>query len=910
MAPLFERRDARAARVAGAGVTAMDEQPPRWRRYLRFWGPNVGADVDDELRFHLDMRARDYEARGMSPAAARLAAVERFGNVSRVEHALREHDEQKIRQRHRREFVSDLVQDIRLAVRGLRRTPGFAIVVIATLALCIGANSAIFSVVNAVLLRPLPYRDPDALVRIYHVWEGKKQVMSPPNFIDVAKASHSLIDASAVSPETFNLIGAGEPVRVNGAATSASFFRTFGATPVLGRAFQADENEPGHTKVVVLSHALWQQRFGSSAAVIGTPIDLDGVRYTIVGVMGPAFDFPRKTQLWTPLVYDERFTMKSRGAWYIGAVARLKPGVSEGEAAAEVQTIGKRLEQQYPDDNGKLGMTVGSMREALVGDVRKPLVILLGAVGFVLLIACANVANLVLARSTTRQTEMAVRSALGAGRGRLVRQLLTESVLLAVAGGALGLLLAIWGVRALGALQPKGIPRLDTVSIDGSVMAFTAGIALLTGIVFGIAPAMQLVSRGGGLALSLRAGSRAMLSSWGGRRLRGALIVAEIALALVLLTCAGLMMQSFVRLQRVDPGFHTEQRLAIDMSAPRATYSTDDKLRGFYESLIERLGALPGTKSIGAISGLPLSNTGFVFTFTVVGRPPLKPEDQPSMQTRVITSDYHRTLGIPIVRGRTIAPSDRPGTPVVAVINQSAARQFFPGEDPIGKRIEMGWIALSEPVNGTIVGVAGDVKGFGLDQEARPEVDFSMTQLPLPSMSIVLRTDLATASLVAAARREVRALDATLPIADVRPLEQMVADSVSQPRFYMVLLGLFAGVALLLAAVGIGGMMSFAVAQRTREIGVRVALGASRGGVISLVVGEAMRLAAAGVVIGALAAAALSRAMASLLFGIGPRDPLTFAFAAVLLAGVALAATLLPARRAASVDPAIALRAD
>ncbi|MDQ6831070.1 MAG: ABC transporter permease, partial [Gemmatimonadota bacterium] len=629
---------------------------PRWRRYLRFWGPNLEADVDDEVQFHLDMRAREFEARGMTPDEAKHAAVVRFGDIDTISSALRTHDERRHRERQRRDIVSELTQDVKLAVRGLRRSPGFAAVVIATLALCIGANTAIFSVVNAVLLRPLPYRDPGALVRIFHVWEGQPVVMSPPNFLDVAKQSHTLADAAAFLPGTYNVTGVGDPVRVTGASTSASFFRVLGVEPLLGRGFHPDENEPGRSKVVVLSHAMWRQRFGSNPRIIDTPIYLDGERYTIVGVMPPGFDIPRQTELWTAIAYDLGFTVKARGAWYVSAVARLKPGVSVEQAATEVGLIGKRLEKEYPDDNGKLGITVTSMREAMVGNVRTPLVILLAAVAFVLLIACANVANLLLARSTTRQTEMALRTALGAGRGRLVRQLLTESVLLSLVGGVLGLLLAAWGVTLLVAFQPRGIPRLNTVSVDGTVMAFTAVIAVLTGIVFGIAPALQLVKRNGsGLALSLRAGGRGMVSDWGGRRLRGALIVAEIALALVLLTCAALMMQSFLRLQRVDPGFHPEQRVAIDMTVPQASYADDDKVATFYEQLLERLAAQPGTRSVGAISALPLSSSGFTFSFAIDGRPPIKPEDAPSMQTRVISPDYHRTLGIPLVRGRAIA---------------------------------------------------------------------------------------------------------------------------------------------------------------------------------------------------------------------------------------------------------------
>ncbi|MFI5241716.1 MAG: ABC transporter permease [Gemmatimonadales bacterium] len=808
-------------------------------------------------------------------------------------------------------MLSDLWQDVRLAVRGLQRTPGFAVVVIATLAICIGANSAIFSVVNAVLLKPLPFREPGGLVRVYQMFHGERGAFSGPNFIDLTKQSRTLASAAAFDDETFNVVGTGDPVRVNGTLASASFFNVLGVQPIIGRGFNPDENEPGKSKVVVLSHAFWRQRFGSNIAAIGTPLDLDGSRYTIIGVMPPNFDYPRRISVWIPLVYDTSFTAMSRGADYLAAVARVKNGATVQQAATEAVTIGRRLHDAYPDHNAHMGMTALSMRDAMVGNVRKPLIILLGAVVFVLLIACANIANLLLARSSARQTEMAVRSALGAARGRLLRQLLTESILLSLIGGALGLLLATWGVRLLLVLKPTGIPRLDTVTIDGSVMMWTALIAVATGVIFGIAPALQLSRGGDQLAHSLRAGGRGMLSSSGGRQLRSALIVSEIALALVLLTGAGLMMRSFVRLQSVDPGFRSDKRLALEVAIPSAKYDTDAKIAAFYDNLLERIGSLQGAQETGAISMLPLSNNGFGFSFTVDGRAPVNPGDEPHLETRVLSADFDRVLGIPVKRGRGLLATDRTGAPAVAVINEAAARRFFPGEDPIGKHVVLGWrTSDTTHVNGTIVGVVGDVRGFGLDQEPQPEIDFPYAQVPVSDMAIIVRTDASATAVAAGAKRELSALDPTLPMADLRSLESIVADSISQPRFYMVLLGVFALIALLLAAIGVAGMMSFAVAQRTREIGIRVALGANRGGVVRLVLREAMRLAVLGVVIGGLVAIALSRAMASLLFGIGVRDPATFAIAATVLAGVAFAATLLPARRAASVDPATALRAD
>jgi len=913
VAALRRRGDPRAARRARDRLTPVrdDFGAPRWRRYLRFWGPDVDADVDDELQFHLDMRARELEARGLSSDDARRAAALRFGDAGRIGAELREHDHHRNRYLHRRDMLSDLWQDFRLAARGLQRTPGFAIVVIATLALCIGANSAIFSVVNAVLLRPLPFRDPGALVRVYQTYQGERSAFSGPNFVDLVKSTHTLASAAAFDNETFNVVGNGDPVRVQGALASASFFDVLGAQPAVGRTFNADENDPGKTHVVVLSHALWQQRFGSNRAAIGGSLDLDGTPYTIIGVMPASFDYPRGMSVWMPLVYDTSFTVASRGAVYLSAVARLAPGVSEQQAATEVAIIGKRLHDADLDHNAKMGITAVSMREAMVGNVRKPLVILLGAVVFVLLIACANIANLLLARSSTRHTEIAVRSALGAARGRLLRQLLTESVLLSLAGGALGLLLATWGVRLLVVLQPRGIPRLDTVSIDGAVMAWTALVAVATGIIFGIAPALQLSRGGDELAQSLRAGGRGMLPSMGGRQLRRTLIVSEIALALVLLTCAGLMMRSFVRLQSVDPGFQPDHRLALEIAIPDATYGTNEKVVAFYDDLLGRLAALPGARGVGAISMLPLTDNAWGFSFKVDGRPPVRLGDQQHFETRAVSPDLYRVLGIPVKRGRALLPTDRDGAPPVAVINEAAAHRYFPSEDPIGKRVVLGFrVRDTTHAAGTIVGIVGDVHGFGLDQDAPPEIDFPYAQLPLSNMAIVMRTDASAPALAAAAKRELNAIDPALPMADVRSLSGLVSDSISQPRFYMMLLGLFAAIALLLAAIGVAGMMSFAVAQRTREIGIRIALGANRGGVVRLVLHEAMRLAVIGVVIGGLVAVALSRAMASLLFGVGVRDPATFSVAAIVLAGVAFAATLLPARRAASVDPATALRTD
>jgi len=801
-------------------------------------------------------------------------------------------------------------QDLRYAARTLARRPGFTSVVVLTLALCIGANTAIFSVVNAVLLRPLAFDRPEELVRVYHVWQGRKVVMSPPNFTDVRRQSQSFTDLAAYAPNTYVVTGSGEPALVDGAETSAGFFQILGVPPVHGRTFLPDENEPGHTHVAVLGHALWRQRYGADPKILGKSIELNGASYEVVGVMPEGFSFPAKLDLWIPLAYDRQFTTTSRGAWFIGVIGRLRPGVTLDRAAAEVGAIGKRLEAQYPDANGHVGMTVGSLREAMIGEVRRPLVLLTAAVAFVLLIACANIANLLLARSASRQSEMAVRSALGANQRRLVTQLLTESLVMAAAGAVGGLLIAYASVPALVALQPQGIPRLNTVRVDGMVVVFTAAVAVLTGLLFGLAPALQLAATRADLAQPIRAGGRGTDSGWLGHRLRRTLIVAQMALALVLLTTAGLLINSFARLQRVDPGFRPEGRMVTGIALPEMSYDSDEKRMAFYNELMDQLRARPGITSVGAINGLPLTPFRFSFSFEVSGRPPVSPADQPSMQTRIVTPDYFRTMGVRVVRGRTPTDADRAGAPRVAVINEAAAREFFPNEDPIGSSVTMGWSRRDSvpDVKGMIVGIVGDVRQAGLDQLAQPEIYFPYDQVPVGSMTMVIESDAAVSSVVDMVRREIRALDPRLPVAEVLPLGRVVAASISQPRFYSLLLGVFAGVALVLAAVGIGGVMSFTVAERTREIGIRSALGATRGEILRMMVGEMTTLAGAGVALGTAAAAASSKLLSRYLFEVAPRDPVTYGLAVAVLMLVALAATFLPARRAASIDPAMTLR--
>jgi len=806
--------------------------------------------------------------------------------------------------------MDSLSQDLRYAIRRILKSPGFTLVSVITLALGIGANSAIFSVVNGVLLKPLPFKDPDRLVGIYHVSEGRRSTMSGPNFTDVRRLSETLSDAAAISRYRTILTGQGEPVRLNAADVSAGFFDLLGIRPQLGRGFRAEENLPGSAKVVVIADSLWRQNFGRDPQIVGKTITLDGVPREVVGVMPEGFAYPTDRVLWTPIEHTPGFVSEQRGAWYLTVIGRTKDGVPVERVRAEVLTLGKQLARQYPDANEGVNIEAVPLHEATVGNIRKAVLVLLGAVGFVLLIACANVANLLLARAAARETEMAVRTALGAGRFRLIRQLLTESVILSLVGAGLGLLLAVWSVELLIDLQPQGIPRLNDVRVDSTVITFTLALAVLTGLIFGLVPAFQ--STRSRLASTLKEGGRGALTTHGGTRMRGALVIAEMALAVMLLTGAGLLIRSFVRLASVDPGFHVEQALTFELSLPESRYEQEARQIAFFEQLLPRLRSVPGVQDVGAVLSLPLSGSSLVLTFEVAGRPPVPPAQQPAIQVRVATAEYFRTIGIPLERGRMFNDLDREGTQPVVLLTQAAVRQYFPNEDPIGKRITLGWgRGPGTPrAGGEVIGVIGDVKNAGLDEADPPQLYLPYRQWPVQSMSVVLKTSIPPASVTDAARREVYAVDGSIPISNLRTLEQIVSRSISQPRFYMTLLAIFASVALLLAAIGIFGVLSYAVSQRTREIGIRMALGARERTVVGLIVRHAMILACAGVVLGVFAAYFLSSTLSTLLYSTTPRDPLTFASVAGLLLLVALFASYIPARRATRVDPIVALRAE
>jgi predicted permease len=805
--------------------------------------------------------------------------------------------------------MDTLIQDLRFGLRRLQRAPGFAAVALLTLALGIGANSAIFTVVNGVLLRPLPFAEPDRLVSMHHGTGGDIGPMSPPNFFDWRDRAKSFARAAALNTSTFTLTGRGDPVRIVGARVSDGFFDVLRLQPLQGRLFGPDDNRPGQHRVVVLGYPLWRERFGADPAIVGKTIALSSEEYRVAGVLPEGAGFPDAVQLWVPMEYSETFKTTNRGAWYLACVGRLAPGVSVEAANAEADAIGKQLEAAYPRYNTHVGLTARPLKTQMVADVRTALLVLLGAAGFVLLIACANVANLFLARAVHREGEMAVRSALGGSRGRLIRQLITESLVLAIGGGLLGLVLAMWGTDLLLRLKPAGIPRLDNVAIDPTVLGFTAIVTMLTGVIFGCIPAWQ--STRVSLVRSLRQTGRGAAGTVSVKRLRGALIVSEMALAVLLLTGAGLLVRSFLHLQQVDPGFKAAGVLTFRLSLPERTYDTDARQRTFYDGLIERLRATPGVESVGGINFRPMDGN-FNIAFTIAGRPEPKPGEGDSMEVRVVTPEYFETVGIPLRRGRLFNGRDVAGSQPVMLLSDSAVRRYFPGEDPMGRHITLGWGRGPDGarVNGDVVGVVGDVKERGLSAQPEPQLYLVFAQVPDDTMSLVLRTAVPPASLAGAVRQHVRLADPNLALYDLKGLDEVLTESVSQSRFYMLLLGTFAAAALLLAAIGIFGVMSNAVAHRTREIGIRLALGAQGSQVRMLVLRDACLLAVLGIILGLLASLQLTTVLSSLLFGLEPTDPITLGGVALVLLAVALGSSYLPAWRASRVDPLVALRAD
>ncbi|HKP88119.1 MAG TPA: ABC transporter permease [Blastocatellia bacterium] len=809
--------------------------------------------------------------------------------------------------------METLIQDLRYGVRMFAKNPGVTFVAVLALALGIGANTAIFSVVNAVMLRALPYKNAESLVM---VWEHNRprarnqNVISPANFLNWKEQNNVFEDMAAFFDTRVNLTEVDDPEELPAQYMTTNMFSLLGVNAMLGRTFEPGDDQPGREAVVILSHSLWQRRFGGDPNVIDKTIKLGGTPFTVIGVMPPDFQLfikagsltGKQGEIWAPFRFEAVHRIP-RGRFMSG-VARLKPGVTLGEARAEMDSIAASLEQQYPQFDTGWGVNLVPFREQFAGEIRKPLLVLFGAVVFVLLIACANVANLLLARAASRQKDVAIRMALGASRRRLIRQLLTESLLLSVAGGLLGLLLALWGVDLLLALAPKDLPPLAGVEISYVVLGFTLLVSILTGLIFGIAPALE--ASGINLNETLKESGRSSASGSRSHRARNLFVVLEVALALVLLIGSGLMIRSFARLQAVNPGFDPNNLLTVRLLLPGSKYQEDRQRITFFQQALERIQSIPGVDSVGAISFLPFTSLGAATSFTIEGEPPPAPGQKHTLDVRVCDPNYFHAMRIPLVKGRNFTRKEATEASHVVIINEAMVRQYFPDEDPLGKRVRIEM--MDSPAACEIIGVVADVKHVGLDVEPRAMSYWPHPELAYSSMTIVARTEGDPISYAAAVRREVQALDKDQPIADVRAMQQWLSDSVARARFSTTLLGLFAAVAMILAAVGIYGVMSYSVTQRTHEIGIRMALGAGRGDVLRLVVGQGMTLALIGVGLGLGASFALTRVLASLLFGVSATDPLTFTLISALLAAVALAACVVPARRATKVDPMVALR--
>ena len=799
--------------------------------------------------------------------------------------------------------MDTLFKDIRYGMRSLLKRPGFTATAVITLALGIGANTAIFSVVNAVLLRPLPYRDAE---RVATLWQNNvktgvpRNEVSPANFLDWREQSHSFAAMAGIEPFGFSLADSGEPERFQAWLVTTGFFETLGSNALHGRTFAAEDYELGNEHRIVMSYGLWQRRFGGAANLIGQKLALNGQPYTVVGIMPPEFQFPSDRELWAPRVLGER-DRQLRGATYWNVIGRLKPGVTVEQAQAEISAISARLEQQYPETNGGMGATVVTLPELLTGQVRRGLFLLLGAVGFVLLIACANVANLLLVRGAERQREFAIRSALGASRIRIVRQLLIENLLLAMLGGLGGLLLSTWGVRLLPAINSAKMPRIEHVNIDARVLLFVFGISILTAICFGLIPAAHLSRTD--LQSTLKESGRGTMAGSVRHWLRNSLVVTEVALALVLLTGAGLLVRGFVSLLRVDPGFAKQRVLALQVFLPR-TYQTE-KVTGFFDQTLEKVAAVPGVEKAAVVSSPPFINLEQDAPFTIEGIPPPPPGKEPSAYYSEVSADYLSVMGVPLRRGRFFTRFDKSDTVPVVVINETMARRYFGNQDPVGKKLT---VMFDPPEPREIVGVIGDVLHNGLDTTARPEMFVHYPQSPTSQMTFVVKTTADAGAMLPSVKAAIRAVNPNQTFSKTATMEQLIGDSLRQRRFNLFLLGSFAVLALALAGLGIYGLMSYSTRQRTHEIGVRMALGAQRRDILKLFIGQGLLLTLIGVVIGLAGALALTRLMAGLLFGVTPTDALTFATVPVCLIVVALLACYVPARRATKVDPLVALR--
>jgi putative ABC transport system permease protein len=808
--------------------------------------------------------------------------------------------------------VETALQDLRYALRLLARNPAFTVIAILTMALGIGANTAIFSVVNTVLLRPLEFRDPARLVIVAEKSPYPVISTSYQNWMDWRAQNHSFDSLEAIRTATITLTGAGEPERLNVHMATAGLFSLLGVNAVAGRTFTSEEDRAGGTPVVLLSYGLWQRRFGAARDILGKPINLDSQPYTVVGVLPPGFQLLQPADVFVPF-HPWAKTLPDDRNWHPGilAVARLKPGVSREQARTEMVAITKRLEQQYPLYNTGVSADIVGLQEQLVQNVRPALVLLLGAVSFVLLIACVNVANLLLARAAARGREVAIRTSMGASRARIVRQLLTESVLISLAGGVLGLLLASAAIGPLLRISAGSVPKVFSVELDRSVLIFTLAVSVLTGVIFGLVPALRTAKFD--LRETLNEASRGSTSGPGQHRLRGALVGMEIALAMLLLVGAGLLLRSFERLQDVSAGFAPDHLLLADLPLSQNAYAKPEQRFQFFDRLVERARTLPGVRSAAAASFLPVSGGGGLIHFNITGRPPKSPNEFTAAGYRTVSANYFETLAVPLLQGRLFTPGDHEKSPAVVVINSTMARTYFPNENPLGKRMQLGATPTPEKEVPTmeIVGVVGDVlQGLDLGPKAEMYLPFKQADalLPVFQMTVVLRTVADPSLETSALRNAIAEIDPNQPLVNVRTMEQNMSTSVAQPRFRTWLIAIFAALALVLAAVGVYGVMSYTVTQRTSEIGIRVTLGAQPADVFRSIVGEGLRIASFGVGAGLVAALALTRVLRGFLYSISASDPATFALVAFLLIFVTAAASFFPARRATRVDPIVALR--
>ncbi len=887
----------------------------RFARELRarLWKPSVEEEVRRELTNHLEMLEQDLIARGLDPAAARATARARFGDTERIGAACRDIGEQRDRDVRRSEWLNELRHDVRYALRQLRASPRFTAVAVLTIAIGLGAVTTIFGIANAVMLRALPFAEPERLVM---AWEttplGDDFSVSEPNYLDWRARSRRFSDIGAFSARTPSLRGQSGPERLVGLAATHSLFTVLGVAPALGRTFAQEEDTPGgDTRVAVISHGLWQRHFGGDSSVVGHSLELDGIAHRVVGVMPRGFEYPDRVDVWVPLVPTIRY---HRGDRRLQTVARLAAGATHEQAATELAEIVRQLVAEHPATNTGWGSRIQPLSEAYVTpQLRARLATLLATVGVLLVMACVNVASLLLARASTREREIAVRAALGAGRGRILRQLLAEGGVLAALGGVLGVAVAAMGIPLVRAIGGTAIPRLDEMTLDWRVLAFALAACVTTGVVFGLAPALNLVRAGtaggsGGLRL-LQSGTRTVDAG----RLRGMLVVTSVALAMLLLVSAGLVGGSFVKLMRVDLGFSHDQVLAASVTVPVKRYPADptpgrytaDQVVAFYAGLSHRLAGTAGVRAVGAVNIAPFSGENTAMGFEPAGQTSGRDGEYRSASWRVVTPGYFAALEIPLVRGRVFDDRDRYPTPDVMVINETMARLGWPTTDPVGREV-----TLKSGRTMTVVGIVGDTRHLFVDSVPAPTMYFSHGQFPWPAMWLTARTSGDPMAIVAAVRREVGALDPNVAVAAVQPLSRLVRDATAEPRLIVLVIAIFAWAALVLATIGLYGVVSYTVSRRSREIGVRMALGAPPRGIVAAVLGQGMRLAATGVALGGIAAYAAAGVLRAILFETEPTDPATFIGIGALLLAVAALASASPARRASRVDPLAALRSD